>query len=106
MKNAEMENKVLCGTALSSSITSARVRDHTSKQFTNAVLPVHENKKNLPEYNIEYYKIQSLQTLGESNEQVSVPIFGSIVANQVQICKVGLSTSKKPSTTSILLHQD
>ena len=75
MKNAEMENKVLCETALFSTIKSARVRGHTSKQFTDAVPPVHENPKNLTEYNIEYYKIQSLQTLGESNEQVSVPIW-------------------------------
>ena len=73
--NAEMENKVLCETALFSTIKSARVRGHTSKQFTDAVPPVHENPKNLPEYIIEYYKIQSLQTLGESNEQVSVPIW-------------------------------
>ena len=63
---------------------AAHIRGHSSAEFIDAVLcnfPQNERVK-LPEYYIDYYKIQSLQKLGGRNNQVSVPIW-------IDLCHVG-----------------
>lgn len=63
---------------------AACLRGFTSAGFIDAVLcTFSENKRiKLPEYYIDYYKIQSLQKLGERSNQVSIPIW-------IDLCHIG-----------------
>ena len=63
------------GGVFSETTETAQLQGRTSEEFVKAARAISNKPKKLPEYYIQHYKIQSLQKLGESSEQVSVPIW-------------------------------